>query len=729
MNESVNLELVDIALDKVEGFAFERFSQSFFSALEGREFVPLGGVKDGGADGIYECGKSGTFYQFTRVSDHRAKIRGTYKRLKEFGRDVRVIIYMTPRAVSHIDREEELLTEELDVIVRIRDKKYISSHINDTVGTISAYHNNLATYTHYLEYVPKQKGIQPSGHVNDPSAFVFLQHEVTNRLGNRKLVHSVTDTLILWGLSETDPDKNIFMTESEIYSKITSNFPWAEKIIKPHLSKRLEKMRTKDEMGREVRYYGKKGNKYCLPYETRKVIKEENSEDESLKICFLDEIRSIASEDSSVEPDVSNELAELTFNIVHSIFERQGLLFSHFLSTDDETDPPPIVHDCIDDALVSARVNASKVEYYREKLELIIRRIFYKASPKQREYFNNLSRTYVLLFSLQTEPRVVEYFSNLSASFRLFLGSDILVKALSERYLDKEDQVARNLLRVAIDSGMSLLLSECVVDEVYTHVKGTYYEFINYFAEMEPYITDEISRNSGKILIRSYFYAKNEGKVRGWKQFLEQFVTYSNIEKPLGRDEIKRYLISEFRLEYVDNSELESISPEKRVKELAQRMMANEDKKHETLAYNTALQVYGVYGLRNKNKETSKASEFGLKTWWMTNQTRVVRHTVELVREKGHQYIMRPEYILNFISMSPSCVQARESFKTIFPSIFGIQLGHRLKDDAFHKIMHEVGTWKDLEPGRISTLMADLSDRLKTDRMKRYEYNLNLDSN
>lgn len=728
MNEMVNFELVDIALEKVEGFAFERFAQSFFSALEGREFVPLGGVKDGGADGIYESGKAGIYYQFTRVEDHRAKIRATRKRLEEFGRSVKTIIYMTPRAVPHIDREEELLTEELSIIVRIRDRKYISSHINDSIGTISAYHNHLATYTHYLEYVAKQKDKQPSSHVNDPSAFVFLQHEVTNRLGNRKLVHSVTDTLILWALSETDPDKNIFMTQGDIFSKIISNFPWADKVIKPHLSLRLEAMRKKDEMGREVRFYDKKGQKYCLPYETRKIIKIENSVDESSKIAFIDELKSIASEDPSVEPEVSNQLANLTCNIIHSIFEKQGLLFSHFLSSEENQDAPPVVSDCIDDALIYEKVGSDKIESFRERIETIIRRIFYNASPKQREYLNTLSRTYVLLFSLNAEPRVVEYFSNMSASFRLFLGSDILVKALSERYLENEDQVARNLLRVARDSGMSLFLTDCVVDEVYTHIKGTYYEFLNYFLQMEPYITEEIARNSGKILIRAYFYAKNEGKVRGWEQFIEQFVTYSNIEKPAGREEIRSYLVSEFKLEFVDNSELESVSPVEKVKKLAEKLIDSEDKKNEQLAYNTALQVFGVYGLRNKNKEIAKVSEFGLKTWWMTNQSRVIKHTGELVHEKGHKYIMRPEYILNFISMSPSCAKARESFKAIFPSVFGLQLGHRLKEDTFHKIMKEVGNWKDLEPGRILTKMSDLSDQLKTDRMKRYDYNLDQES-
>ena len=98
-------------------------------------------------------------------------------------------------------------------------------------------------------------------------------------------------------------------------------------------------------------------------------------------------------------------------------------------------EPPLIVSDCIDEILGNGVIEAKKIEPYRDYVETLLRKIFYQGSPNQREYLTQLSRTYILLFSLQSEPRIIEYFSTMSASFKLFLGSDILVKALSERYL------------------------------------------------------------------------------------------------------------------------------------------------------------------------------------------------------------------------------------------------------------------------------------------------------
>lgn len=595
--------------------------------------------------------------------------------------------------------------------------------MNDSIGTINAFKNHLQVYTQFLSSIARVDSSFSSSHTQDPTVFVFLQHEVTNRLGNRKLIHSLTDTMILWALSDTDPDKEILMSEEEVFGKILNFFPWAEKLLKGHVRQRLESLRKKNADGREIRWY-KKVKKYCLPYETRTAISLENQHDESLKLNVLGELKFLASDLFDADDGEYQKIADYTLKVVHLIFEKQGLLFSHFLQSEEKHDPPLVVADCIDHILETESIERTKIEVYREYIETLLRGVFYHGSPNQREYLTHLSRTYVLLFSLQAEPKIIEYFSTMSASFNLFLGTDILVKAISERYLEEEDQVARNLLKIAAAAGISLYLSECVLEEIFTHIQGTYYEFNNHFSEMEQYITREIARNSSKILIRAYFYAKDAKKVRGWKEYIEQFLTYKNVQNDMGREELRKYLISEYRLKFTTNDELESVCDLSKVKSLADTMMSTDDKDNENLAYNTSLLVYGVYGLRKKNNEIGTVSEYGLKTWWMTNQIRVLRHTHSVVEEKRSQYIMRPEFILNFIAMSPNCEDARASFQGVLPSTFGIQLGNRLKDDVFHSVLSDVRQWKDYSPGRITTLMSDLSDKLKSDRLKRYDQNL-----
>jgi hypothetical protein len=118
----IDHRLADIALDRVSGSDFEAFVNAFYPALAGIEFVPTGGIHDGGADGYQETGlfegtKPNTFYQASVQQDHRAKIRHTVKRLREFGRDPKSLVYVTSRHISITDKEEEILSDELDVFI------------------------------------------------------------------------------------------------------------------------------------------------------------------------------------------------------------------------------------------------------------------------------------------------------------------------------------------------------------------------------------------------------------------------------------------------------------------------------------------------------------------------------------------------------------------------------------------------------------------------------------
>jgi hypothetical protein len=99
---AVNHEIVPGTLSRADGTTFENFANAFFSALLDADFVPLGGVHDGGADG-YLVGvtedKKGRFLQSSVKADHRPKISETLKALKKGGREVKQLIYATSKLI------------------------------------------------------------------------------------------------------------------------------------------------------------------------------------------------------------------------------------------------------------------------------------------------------------------------------------------------------------------------------------------------------------------------------------------------------------------------------------------------------------------------------------------------------------------------------------------------------------------------------------------------------
>ena len=142
-----------------------------------------------------------------------------------------------------------------------------------------------------------------------------------------------------------------------------------------------------------------------------------------------------------------------------------------------------------------------------------------------------------------------------------------------------------------------------------------------------------------------------------------------------GRESLKRSLCEEFGLVFepeeetlagVDEDEISLLA--KRIAEL--RQWVRKEKQH-LLAYNDALQIHRVYVKRRELGEGRKPNPYGYRTWWLTQETAVRRATRELVAKRGATYIIRPEFLLNFIALSPSTEEVRRSYKSIFPTLTG----------------------------------------------------------
>ena len=92
-------------------------------------------------------------------------------------------------------------------------------------------------------------------------------------------------------------------------------------------------------------------------------------------------------------------------------------------------------------------------------------------------------------------------------------------------------------------------------------------------------------------------------------------------------------------------------------------------------------------------------------------------------KERGAQYIMRPEFILNFIALSPKTAEVRKSYNTVFPTLLGVKLANRMRDEVFHKVMEKTREFRGYDEARINVMMSDMSNQLKGDSYKKYEVN------
>jgi hypothetical protein len=87
----------------------------------------------------------------------------------------------------------------------------------------------------------------------------------------------------------------------------------------------------------------------------------------------------------------------------------------------------------------------------------------------------------------------------------------------------------------------------------------------------------------------------------------------------------------------------------------------------------------------------------------------------------GHRFMMRPEFLLNFILFSPSQKEVENSYRTIFPSILGVQLSNRMNAERFKGIMEQANEIWAVDQARAGAMVTGFLDQLKGDMSKIYD--------
>ena len=364
---------------------------------------------------------------------------------------------------------------------------------------------------------------------------------------------------------------------------------------------------------------------------------------------------------------------------------------------------------------------------------MVLRGTFYVSTETERRYLGKLSRTYILLLLLKNDPKIIEYFSSMAGTFNLYIGSDVIIRALSETFLNESSQTTVNLLKILKAAGSDIILTQPTVEEVATHIRGQIFEYENYYERNENRITPDIVEHIDRILIRSYFYAKLlpvEGvrPPKNWFSYVSQFCNFADVRNNRGDKELADYLMQKFGLSYetteesergIDTEELSSLSAN--IQKARERGGKSKDTNN-ILAHNDALQVLRVYNRRRDGNENSPGNPFGFKTWWLTQDSKVRRAAVGTVRKHGGRlFMMRPEFLLNYIGMAPKLADVHKSYESIFPSALGVRLSTGIRDADFRRVMRDAAEVSEVDDARASAMITALSTKLQGDALKEFE--------
>ena len=723
MNHRPDSRAIRFVLKKIQsGFLFESLVQELLSITLGSKFRPHGGTRDQGIDGLEHClsprEDTRNIYQISIQARSRAKVKSSLQKLVDNSIVFDHFTYITNQAVSDSEKLALDLQKDYGKSVRLCDINWLTNQFLTNDNTLRLYDSFVDIHLHEFASRPDDEyAVMDS--VNDPRMYVFLRQQFDSKRGTHNLFELLADSLILFSLKDTDPETSEFMSRGEVSDAIEGILPSTSKQILNIIDSRLEVLSSKP---RQINWY-RDGDKYVLPYETRKEIRDSNISDRALHDDFFSSVeeRLLARLEGA---DIGvHDLNLLIYNSLRECFKFQGLAFSNFISGESpQANTRASLYSIVTRVVDESRLLINNPDRIVSALFETIRNILYKGTTEETEFLRRLADTYMMLFMLQADPEVARYFASLAGKLRIFVGNSILVPALSEFPLEHRHRRYGNLLKYASTAGVSLYVTAGTIKELAAHIRHVVRSFEDEYSRVTETYTDEMLITTiPELLIRSYFYNVAEGYEYSFHDFINSFAT------PGGGDmegELIEYVLDEFGVKYVEEQEWDVNIDKEDLRQLTEELGTTRGSlQAETDAHTVLL----VYALREKHNERAGGHAFGFLTWWLSNdvKTQQAANVCFGDRYKPSCY-MRPDFLYNYISLAPTVEQTERAFDLLFPNVLGISVSHHLDAGLATTIRMSILDHSQKSPSRVRAIMRQTLDDLKSGKLNKRGENLKL---
>ena len=287
----IDPQAFSFAMEQInDGFIFEKFAQDFLGKVLGYSFLPVGGIKDRGIDGLeyifHRDGFERAIYQMSIDKYPKRKIEDTVKKLKRNHVKFDRLVYVTNIVVKNKDILVDNFFDTHNISLLIYDQPWLSSHVNDSIATVRAYHIFVDSHLH--KFAKPGTTFEVADFTADPRIYSFLRQQWEENRTHTDLSEVLVDSLILLALEDTDPDQGAMLNKEQILSKINELIQFNPRSLYQLIDDRLKILSTKP---RKINYH-KKENAYVLQHEQRIAIRERNFRDGALQQKFRGDTKS-----------------------------------------------------------------------------------------------------------------------------------------------------------------------------------------------------------------------------------------------------------------------------------------------------------------------------------------------------------------------------------------------------------------------------------------------------
>ncbi len=525
----------------------------------------------------------------------------------------------------------------------------------------------------------------------------------------KDIITNMTDSLIVWALRDTDPQNGIFLNDQTIYSNIEAAFPTAKQTVKSIFKQRLEMLqRQRTPEGRQTVQKHKSG--YCLPIETRVEYTEKAKESEDIlmlvKGSFLQRISEVEKYNN---PDKQKQVIELMLHTIKHLFTDRGIRFVQELQNESKDSYDEInLRDSIQKA--AHDIDATFRETELSGISIILRKVFANPNKHEQEYLTRASYLYIMHYIMHNDMSIATYFKNRNSRLNLIVHSDVIIRALSEEYLPESGRHYRNILKYLSSVGAILQVTEEALTEVYKNLHIASIEYKNHIKDFEEHFSYASIKYLPVLMTRAYLYSRLDGKVNNWHEFIDNFcnpnLILNNGAQTSIKEDLRVYLTDKFSLSILRSDDMRTEIDIGLAEELA--LLLEPHKKKKEIARHVAFINVYISEIRHKNKEVSK-DPFGYKTYWLTHEKIAYAVAKDFFdkHEIGSKIIMRPEFIMQQIMLTPDAESIAKSHTATFPTALGIQMSQQIDRTTFHLLMEKLKEISAKDNSRAKAILND----------------------
>lgn len=716
-------QLISLSIDQISTPDFEIWVQKVLQVTEGYKFEPTGGMHDGGQDGFIRAiqGSTDHFVQISKQENTRAKIRTTIEDIRKT-RTIRRLIYVTSQSEPQRDILEARWSKEFSVRIEIRDRRWLliqASLYDELRDSLYGYVRSLIDSLQRAGTVKKELNYS-----DRLSILTYLEAEAHSLPSSENFQNLCLDTIIYDCLIGTNPQKGIFKTLEVIETELKQNSPKVISKAPTSVSERLNFLSSKGNLPRIRKH---PGDKYALPYEVRNQFDSNNLALKTREDAFIASVSKRVDEECKGKNEaIRDHIAPAVRFAIVETFRRQAMNFASSFS-EISSDPNIEVFSIFNSYFDSVSVRPELVEESKDTASNVFRRICYSSNQDEREYLELLLKYFSVKFLMDGDVAVTQYFSEMATRLRIYLGTDVIVRCLSETFVRDRSRGMINALKTLQSAGVNLNITRQVVNETFSHIHTTYLTFRNDYESWYRLGSLDAAKNCDRILIRAFFYAyfEPEGhtrRPRDWSDFLNQMGNASWFTDPKRNiDDFGSFLVDKFGFEFTELQELTMKIDNDLAQTVADDILAAREKEstsgNQILALNDAQMALYINAERQERKERITNNLYGYDTWWMTEETHVLRI---LKRHGQHDdVVMLPQFLINHYILDPSRRRSVRENGAITPTLFGLRITDRVEPREMKKFLRAVGEFAELDEASARARIRSAAITLKKSRTSR----------